>query len=44
MVEEISDLKLKEYREAFDNFDKDHNGSISLKEIHESQNNKVSKF
>ena len=33
MVEEISDLKLKEYREAFDNFDKDHNGSISLKEL-----------
>ena len=33
MVEEISDLKLKESREAFDNFDKDHNGSISLKEL-----------
>ena len=33
MVEEISDVKLKEYREAFENFDKDHNGSISHKEL-----------
>lgn len=33
MVEEISDVKLREYREAFENFDKDHNGSISIKEL-----------
>ena len=32
-MEEISDAKMKEYREAFENFDKDHNGSISLKEL-----------
>ena len=32
-MEEISDIKLKEYREAFDMFDKDHNGKITLKEL-----------
>ncbi len=32
-MEEISDFKLKEYREAFENFDKDHNGTISFKEL-----------
>lgn len=32
-MEEISDLKIKEYREAFEMFDKDQNGKISLKEL-----------
>jgi calmodulin len=32
-MEEISDFKLKEYREAFENFDKDHSGTISFKEL-----------
>ena len=32
-MEKISDLKIKEYREAFEIFNKDQKGKITLKEF-----------
>ena len=33
MAEEITEQQYREYREAFDNFDKGHNGYISIKDL-----------